>query len=163
MLYETSSIKKLHVIIGLRTILIFLFPKAYSISQLLLWLFVYIKIHNNTNWDNIFKRYLIEEEIFIVNKQGSEEEISLLNDYDFEQLDNIQQSSYEQFEGLEEIKKGSVTLTVLWYRGAVVGEPEDPPQYNTPKRISREIKAANAIWRTRNGERAINFTGVALK
>ncbi|WP_281217287.1 hypothetical protein [Lysinibacillus capsici] len=96
----------------------------------------------------------------MANGRGSEEEISLFNDYDFEQLDDYQQSSYKQFEGLDEIKKGSLTMTVLWYYGAVVEEPEDPPQYITPKRISREIKAANAIWRTHNGERAIEFTGI---
>lgn len=59
--------------------------------------------------------------------------------------------------GPHDIRKDTLILAVFWFHFAKVEEPVNPPYDPTPKRIYREIQAANSIWRTPDGSRGIKF------
>lgn len=86
-----------------------------------------------------------------------DDEINLLNDYDFEPLD----SDGDARPWLPEVSKGSLNVAVLWYRGAKV---EKSDHFSlTPYRIIKDFEAANSIWRTTGGSMEIKFNAVYRK
>ncbi|PFU22992.1 hypothetical protein COK80_25950 [Bacillus anthracis] len=80
--------------------------------------------------------------------------VNLSNDYIIEE-DSTSLGSIKKMH--HDIRKGTLIFAVFWFHSAKVEEPVNPPFDSTPKRIYREVEAANSIWRTPDGSRKIKF------